>query len=137
MGAGKPNDQHASAFQKMVEGAPDGMVISRDGIVLYANPAAVRLLGYDLAAELVGGSMARFLEPESLATMRRRIETMRVTGGSPTPREYQAKRRDGTTISAEISSIFIEYDGKPAVLAFARDVTERSRLRAQLAHADR
>ncbi len=135
MGPGKPNDH--SDFQTMVEGAPDGMVISRDGIVLFANPAAVRLLGYDSASELVGGSMAQFLEVSSLATMRRRIEKMRATGESPTPREYPARRRDGTVITAEISSIFIEFEGKPAVLAFARDVTERVRLRAQLAHADR
>jgi len=137
MSPDKPNEQSEAAFQRMVEGAPDGMVVSRDGVVLYANPAAVRLLGYDSASELVGGSMARFLEPDSLATMRRRIERMRVTGESPTPREYPAKRRDVTTITAEISSIFVDFDGKPAVLAFARDVTERGRIRAQLAHADR
>jgi PAS domain S-box-containing protein len=137
MGPGHPNEQDESAFRKMVEGAPDGVVISRDGVVLYANPVAVRMLGYDSPAELVGGSMARFLEPESLAVMRRRIERMRATGSSPTPREYPAKCRDGTVINVEISSIFIDYEGKPAVLAFARDVTERGRLRAQLAHADR
>src|SRR6185436_16217228 len=137
MGSGKPNDQNETAFQTMVEGAPDGMVISRDGVVLYANPAAVRLLGYDSPSDLVGNYMAQFLAPDSLATMRRRIERMRVTGESPTPREYQARRRDGTIITAEISSIFVDFDGKPAVLAFDRDVTERGRLRAQLAHADR
>jgi PAS domain S-box-containing protein len=138
MGSAPSNEQQESAFQRMVEGAPDGVVISRDGVVLYANPAAVRLLGYDSAADLVGGSMARFLEPTELATMRRRIERMRVTGESPTPpKEYPATRRDGTILTVEISSIFIDYEGKPAVLAFARDVTERGRLRAQLAHADR
>jgi PAS domain S-box-containing protein len=113
------------------------MVISRDGVVLYANPAAVRLLGYESQADLVGGSMAKFLDGESLATMRRRIERMRQTGQPPSPREYPAKRRDGSTITAEITSIFIDFEGRPAVLAFARDVTERVRLRAQLAHADR
>src|SRR4051794_18309376 len=123
MSADKPNEQNEAAFRRMVEGAPDGMVVSRDGVVLYANPAAVRLLGYDSASELVGGSMARFLEPDALATMRRRIERMRVNGESPTPRESPAKRRDGTTTTAEISSIFVDFDGKPAVLAFARDVT--------------
>jgi len=40
-------------------------------------------------------------------------------------------------VICEISSIFVDYEGAPAVLAFARDVTERTRLRAQLAHADR
>src|SRR5260221_2906046 len=102
MAPGRPNDQSEAAFQRMGEGATDGMVIARDGMVLYANPAAVRLLGYDSPSELVGGSMAQFMDPPSLATMRRRIEKMRLTGESPPPREYQARRRDGTIITAEI-----------------------------------
>jgi nitrogen-specific signal transduction histidine kinase/CheY-like chemotaxis protein len=38
---------------------------------------------------------------------------------------------------AEIASTIVEFEGAPAVLAYARDVTERTRLRAQLAHTDR
>ena len=62
---------------------------------------------------------------------------MAATGERLVPREYPARRRDGTEIMAEIASTIIELDGEPAVLAYARDVTERTRLRAQLAHADR
>ncbi|MGZ3420874.1 MAG: hybrid sensor histidine kinase/response regulator [Polyangiales bacterium] len=124
-------------FRKLVEGAPDGVVISREGLILYANAAALRLLGYESAGELVGKPMTAFLDGESVATMRRRLQQMRQTGEQPTPREYPAKRRDGSTVIAEISSIFIDYEGGPAVLAFARDVTERVRLRAQLEHANR
>jgi PAS domain S-box-containing protein len=112
-------------------------VISRDAAVLYANPAAVRLLGYESAAELVGQSMGVFLDQAALTTMRARLQRMRETGEALAPSEYPATRRDGSIVTCEISSIFIEFEGAPAVLAFARDVTERSRLRAQLAHADR
>lgn len=125
------------AFRKLVEGAPDGIVISRDAVILYANPAAVGLLGYENASEMVGLSMGAFLDPAALTTMRMRLQRMRETGEPLTQREYSAIRRDGSTVTVEISSIFIEFEGAPAVLAFARDVTERSRLRAQLAHADR
>jgi PAS domain S-box-containing protein len=121
----------------LVEGAPDGIVISRDAKVLYANPAAVVLLGYTNASELVGLPMSSFLDQAALTTMRLRLQRMKETGETLSPREYPATRRDGTIITVEISSIFVEYDGAPAVLAFARDITERARLRAQLAHADR
>ena len=123
-------------FRALVEHAPDAIVVSREGVVLYANGAAARLLGHDSPEELVGKPMT-FLDARSIEVMRRRIAAMQ-SGDEPlVPREYPAKRRDGTEITAEITSTMIDFDGEPAVLAYARDVTERSRLRAQLAHADR
>ena len=135
-GQGVPQVSPAT-FAKLVEEAPDGVVISRQGVILYVNRAALELLRYDRAEELVGQSMATFLDGQSIATMIRRIQHMRTTGERMAPREYRATRRDGSTVVAEISSIPIEFEGGPAVLAFARDVTERVRLRAQLEQADR
>jgi PAS domain S-box-containing protein len=132
VGGAMPQD----AFQALVENAPDAIVVSRDGIVLYANAAAACLLGHDDASELVGKPMT-FLDRRAVDVMRRRIEQMAATGERLVPREYPARRRDGTEIVAEIASTIVEFDGAPAVLAYARDVTERTRLRAQLAHADR
>jgi len=124
------------AFRALVENAPDAIVVSRNGVVLYANAAAARLLGHDDVSELVGKPMT-FLDPRAMDVMRRRIQQMAVTGERLVPREYPARRRDGTEITAEIASAMIDFDGAPAVLAYARDVTDRTRLRAQLAHADR
>ena len=124
------------AFRALVEHAPDAIVVSRNGIVLYANAAAARLLGHDDVSELVGKPMT-FLDRRSAEVMRRRIEQMAATGERLVPREYPARRRDGSEITAEIASTLIEFEGAPAVLAYARDVTDRTRLRAQLVHADR
>jgi PAS domain S-box-containing protein len=124
------------AFRTLVEKAPDAIVVSRNGVVLYANAAAARLLGHDDVSELVGRPMA-FLDQRSMDVMRRRIEQMAATGERLVPREYPARRRDGSEIMAEIASTIIEFEGAPAVLAYARDVTDRTRLRAQLAHTDR
>jgi PAS domain S-box-containing protein len=126
-----------ATFAKLVEEAPDGVVISRDGVILYVNRAALALLHYDRAEELVGHSMSQFLDAQSIGLMIRRIRHMRTTGERMAPHEYRATRRDGSIVVAEISSIPIDFEGRPAVLAFARDVTERVRLRAQLEQADR
>ena len=126
----------ASDFRALVEHAPDAIVVSREGIVLYANAAAAKLLGYASAEEIVGKPMT-FLDRREAETMRRRIQQMKERGETLVPREYPAKRKDGTAIVAEIASTIVEFDGAPAVLAYARDVTERARLRSQLAHADR
>jgi PAS domain S-box-containing protein len=124
-------------FRALVDNAPDAIVISREGVVLYANAAAAALLGHASAADLVGKPMTIFLDPRSLEVMRRRIRQMLDGGERLVPREYPARRVDGTEITAEIVSTFVDFDGAPAVLAYARDVTDRARLRAQLAHADR
>jgi PAS domain S-box-containing protein len=123
-------------FRALVEHAPDAIVVSRDGIVLYANAAAARLLGHADASDLVGKPMT-FLDRRAAEVMQRRIEQMAATGEALIPREYPARRRDGTQIMAEIASTIIPFDGAPAVLAYARDVTDRTRLRAQLAQSDR
>ena len=123
-------------FRALVENAPDAIVVSRRGIVLYANAATARLLGYDDVSELVGRPMT-FLDRRSAEVMQRRIQQMAVTGERLVPREYPARRKDGSEIVAEIASTLIPFEGEPAVLAYARDVTERARLRAQLAHVDR
>ncbi len=125
------------SFQSIIEAAPDGIVISRAGNILYANFAAARLLGYAAPAELVGLSMATFLDGESLELMRARIVATQRTGVPLGPQEYPARRRDGSSAVAEITSLPIEYDGAPAVLAFARDVTERASLRSRLERADK
>lgn len=125
------------SFRQLVEAAPDALVVSRDGVLLYVNPAAVALLGFERAEELVGQPMSLFLEEPAVRTMRERLAHARRTGEKLQPLEYPARRRDGTRLVAELSSMLTLWDGQPAVVAFARDVTERVRLRAQLAQSER
>jgi PAS domain S-box-containing protein len=123
-------------FRVLVENAPDGIVVSRRGIVLYANAAAATLLGRADASDLIGKPMA-FLDEGALRVMQQRIERMMRTGERLVPHEYPAHRQDGTEITAEVASSLIEFDGGPAVLAYVRDVTDRAKLRARLVQADR
>jgi two-component system cell cycle sensor histidine kinase/response regulator CckA len=50
---------------------------------------------------------------------------------------YRVRRYDGTTVHLEVSSVYLEYEGTPAVLSIGRDVTERKVLERRLAQADR
>ncbi len=130
----KRSEQH---LRRVIDGAPDGIVISREGKILYANPAAAAMLGFDSKDALVGRSFVEFLEEHDLVDMRKRVEHTMATGKALPPREYRARRADGTYVIAEITSLGVQHDGGPAVLGFARDVTERKRLHAELARADR
>jgi PAS domain S-box-containing protein len=122
-------------FRDLVEAAPDGIVISRRGQILYANRAGGVLLGTPPEA-LVGRSLGEYLPPEDMVRMRERVAAL-ATGERFPPSTYTAVRPDGSSILAEIASIVTEHDGAPAVLAFARDVTARSNLQAGLERAER
>jgi PAS domain S-box-containing protein len=124
------------SFRVLVENAPDGVVLSRNGVVLYANAAAARILGYADVSEMEGKPMS-FLDKASLEVMQRRIQQMAATGERLVPREYAAKRRDGVEITGEVTSTIVDFEGSPAVLAYVRDVTDKKRLEARLSDADR
>ena len=46
-------------------------------------------------------------------------------------------RKDGGVVHTEIVSMILEYDGRPNVIAFGRDLTERKQMQARLLLADR
>jgi signal transduction histidine kinase len=52
-------------------------------------------------------------------------------------REFRLLRKDGSVITAECSSMPIDFEGAPVVLTFIRDVTKRNEERAQLIQTDR
>ena len=121
----------------LIDGAPDGILVSQRGVVLFSNQAAATLLGYPSAEALVGASLVSMLEPEDAREMERRTRLMLQTGERFPQRVYRANRRGGGSTLAEITSRPFEWKGEPAVIAFARDVSDRVRAQAQLAMTDR
>lgn len=126
-----------SRLRAVVEGAPDGVAISRNGALLWVNRAAAQLLGVATPELLIGRSLGEFLEPEGMLLMRDRVGRLMAGGKPEPPIEYRARRPDGTVVIAEIAALPIEWEGAPAIIAFARDVTDRAALQAQLARAER
>jgi PAS domain S-box-containing protein len=125
-------------FRTVVQNAPDGVAILRDRTILYLNERAATLLGLPAAAAGVGRQITEFLSPVDAALAQKRIGKIVNTGRRPKePQEYRSIAANGREVSVEISSIPIDLDGERAILAFARDVTERKAIQARLAQADR
>jgi two-component system cell cycle sensor histidine kinase/response regulator CckA len=124
-----------ASFRILLEGVPDAAAIQRDGRIVYANMALVTTLGFDRPEQLIGRSLAHFIEDD--------IEA--IPGPPPDPSgikgmitgERRLVRRDGKTRVAELMSLPLLFDGAPAVVSIARDVTEQRQLQARLTLADR
>jgi len=123
-------------FRALIERAPDGIAVSRAGRYVYVNPAFITLLGYTSAADLIGRRIEDLIHPDDRARLLERISD-REKGVQQPASEYRLIRRDGDVVSAEVLSMLVDYDGAPALLAFARDVTERKQMQLRLMQADR
>ncbi|MDY7226384.1 PAS domain S-box protein [Hyalangium rubrum] len=124
-----------ASFRILLEGVPDASAIQREGRIVYANMALVTTLGFDRPEQLVGRSLSHFIEDD--------IEA--IPGPPPDPSgikgmisgERRLVRRDGKARVAELVSLPLLFDGEPAVVTIARDVTEQRQFQARLAQADR
>ncbi len=125
-------------FRTVVHGAPDGVAILRGPTILYLNPRAARLMGLVRPEDGYGRPITDFIHPDDGAIAAERIRDLLRTGQPhDAAYEYRSRSLDGRELVVEISSILIDFDGGRAVLAFARDVTERKAMQARLAQADR
>ncbi|MDQ3340120.1 MAG: PAS domain S-box protein [Myxococcota bacterium] len=127
--------QSEERFRKVVEGAPDGVVILQRGRITFMNALAADLLGVGDPKAGLGTLVTEHLVPEDAAIAGDRIGRMMATGASFEPMEYRTKVNPERYV--EIKSILIDREGQPAVLAFARDVTARKRIQQELVRADR
>jgi PAS domain S-box-containing protein len=117
------------------------------GVVLFANPAAVSILGYDSESELVGRQSHATIHyqrpdgrpfPESECPLLR----PRSTGEAVRVDQDWFVRRDGTFVPVAYSSAPVKVGGGRGAVVVFRDVSERrraetERLRAEAIHASR
>ncbi|MDB4983347.1 MAG: Sensory box histidine kinase/response regulator [Myxococcales bacterium] len=124
-------------FRQLVEAAPDAVFINDGRRLVFANPAAARMLRYPDVASLLAIDPRTLFAPEELVLMRERSQQMIRTGRGLPPIDYPTKRSDGTWVLTEVQSMPIEWEGHPAILGFARDVTQRKEIEARLAQSER
>lgn len=130
----------SDAFREVVEKAPYGVAVLREGKILFANPALASYLHCEGPPELVGKTLMELLHPEERAAAAARMRSGEPTNGNGTisAGEYRTVERDGEVGTLEVSAGGeVEFEGAPATLLVARDVTERRKVQERLILADR
>jgi PAS domain S-box-containing protein len=139
-GAPTPEEPRSSAeesFRALLDLLPDGVVVHREGRVVYANATAARVMRVESPAQLVGVPLMESVHPDSRPVVLERIRTMMATGTPVAMQRERMVRRDGTSFDAEVVALPLRFEGKPSFVAVARDVTERDRLQQQLLQTER
>lgn len=124
------------AFSRLVEAAPDAIMVTRDGEVVYVNPRMSVYLRSP-AERLVGQQEQALVHVDDLAILAREREVYLSNGEPAPPVEIRLRRRSSAFIYVESVAIPITFAGQPSVLRMVRDLSERKALQAQLLLADR
>ena len=122
------------AYRRLFESHPAAMAIwdPATGRILAANDAAARQYGYELA-DLAELTVDRIVHRDDLARLRAEVPNLPAGHAGTAP--YRHLRRNGEVIEVEMSGHPIEWEGRPARLVMAIDVTARRRLEQELRSA--
>lgn len=113
-------------YSTLVERGSDGIVILQDGVLKFVNQQMSKMTGIP-AKDAYGQPFINLVHPEYRGLVSERYK-MRIAGEDvPDRYEVGLLSGDGEMVLFEANASLIEYEGKPAVMAVLRDITERKR----------
>ena len=118
-------------WRRLVEYQPTGNVVHRDGTILYANRAALRIVGAAEPEEVLGRDVLGFVHDDWRRFVAGRLQDLS-EGGPAGTADVRLLRRGGEPVQVEMTSLAVTYLGEPAIQTVFWDVTERRRTEEQL-----
>jgi diguanylate cyclase (GGDEF)-like protein/PAS domain S-box-containing protein len=112
-------------FRNFVEQSLVGLYVVQDGKMAYANRKTADLLGYDDPEQLIGVSIADLTHPADLPVLAENHKLRLENGIESIRYTYRALRRDGGVVWADVHGSACEYEGRPAIMGVAVDVSRR------------
>jgi two-component system cell cycle sensor histidine kinase/response regulator CckA len=123
-------------YRLLVENANDAMFIAQDGVVKFANNKTEDMMGYS-SEELATIPFNDFIHPDDrdmvLDRYKRRLNGEEV----PTAYNFRVITRDGKELWIQPNAVLTAWEGRPAILSFMQDITEKKRIEDQLIQTQR
>jgi PAS domain S-box-containing protein len=124
-------------YRQVVDLSLECIWIVSGGRIVFANRQVTRLFGSHSPNDLIGRKLLDFVHPDDSDRAAELIERLSHIGETVPLEELRFRGEDDRDITLEIQAIGLEYEGKPAIMAVARDVSERRSLESELFHAQK
>jgi len=131
-------------YRGLVEHSPDAVAVHDGHELLFANPAADRMLNPGSPVSVVGRAVLDFVHPDSRPTVAARVRTMLQEWSVAPLIEEKFLRTDGSVVDVEVVAMPVMWHETRAIQVTFRDITERKRaeeerekLQAQLLQAQK
>ena len=125
-------DDSESRYRAIFQGSPDGIIITevQTKMIMFANPTQCEMLGYteeELKTMTIAGIHPADTFPDTLADFE-----SRALGNNINAIDIQCLRKNGEIFYADIASCLTTINGRKCIVAFFRDITERTQARQAL-----
>lgn len=118
-------------YRTLVEQSLEGIMIIQEGLIKFVNPTLLKILGYE-EKEMVGKDVLRFSYPDSRELLSENLNKLSNNKKIDSPLEFRLVHKYGEGIYMGVLLTLIQYEGKSAILATLRDITERKKTEAEL-----
>ena len=119
------------SFRRLVENAPEAIVIQKEGRFAYVNKKALRLFGAAAEDDLVGGEVLIRVHPDYRDRVKERIRILNEERKALPCLENRYLKIDGTPFDVEVSAVPFRCRGENCSLIFFRDITARKQAEAE------
>jgi PAS domain S-box-containing protein len=111
-------------YSSLLESLPLGVGIHQNGVLVYANSYAARIMGAQSPAELIGKAVLDFVHPDFRPMVIERMKGLMKGTIAPTAEEKFVKM-DGTDVMVETYAVPFQFNGKPAIQIIVKDITDQ------------
>lgn len=119
-------------YRQLIETIPEGIIVHREGKILYANAMALQTIG---ETYLESESIFSFIATEYHEQTKVRLARLAI-GGPVHDTEMIIVTPKQKRLHLDISSLLIDYEGTTAVLTILRDVTEKRAMEQALKQSE-
>ena len=123
-------------YKEIVENSNDIITVIQEGKLKFVNTKALELTGYK-EEEILDTPFSNLIFPEDLAVIEKRYRNRLEGKGHAGTYLFRLLRKSGEDFWVEENSKRTLWQGKPAVLAFVRDISERKKTEDALIESER
>lgn len=111
-------------YRLLIDKSLTGILVYGNEGILFANPRFGRMLGYS-PNSMVGMSVWELIDEHDRSRVQRLVSRRDAEGFSDLHYECRLVRADGNLLWADVSSSVSDFEGVPAILVNAYDITDR------------
>jgi PAS domain S-box-containing protein len=121
-------------YHTLIDRSPEAITVIRQGRVVFANPAALRLFGAT-DEEVKDKPVLAFVHPDFQGSVQALAESI-TSSGEAQRLEMKLITLRGTAVDVEVQGTSIVYEGGPALQLSARDITGQKQAAIMRAHQE-